>query len=394
MNINSSPLSSGLTSSKYTIENNIAQKSFDKTGKVINEGGKQLRLNLKVDGVAKERFRVAIKETTVDPDGKVKTSRMDKIKYIPLKLSEGSAVLVNISSLASRLHLTEKEIRNEYMNKASGSLNLAKISERAEKLNEVFTKYDAIMMHHSTSEKTAVKISQSDFEKIVSIAVTQDLKIGKKIKVGSLFKRVKVVVTKDSYDRLLILTKVSVLGKGAFAKVRELKNISFNSSEALVSKTAMASDVNSAQVNNESNKLNYLWSNNNGKVPIGIQAPPIAVFQYLKEGEETTGFITRKHDGDLPAILKNKNIKLDSNAQKDGAIQLLEGLVFMQSKELLHGDIKPDNIGCKLQEENGKQKIHFFFADFGGARIMGGRDNEMDIFKKKSLGLGVGGVYT
>lgn len=66
-------------------------------------------------------------------------------------------------------------------------------------------------------------------------------------------------------------------------------------------------------------------------------------------------------NGDLISVLKEKGIFSEENWRKI-LFQLIEGLAYLQSKNVIHRDIKLDNI---LMSENGVAK----FCDFGVARI-------------------------
>lgn len=344
------------------VEKTVAAKSFDKSGKIIDEDHSALQL--KIGDIVDNRLLIAITR----PKQKVGES-FNKKKFVPLKLADGNIVLVSIASLAARLHISKDKVQ-EYMK--NDNLDTALIYARAKEVQNKLKEYDNIIKNNSAADLTALKISQKNFEKVVRKAVTDDLDGGKKIIGGSLFKKVKFIAARDVTDEskpVLLLTKIKVLGEGACAKVSEYKNLA-SPNETFVTKRALGTDFDRRQIRNEFNVLNYLWKANKDNEPlVGIQPRSKAIFKFNKKKGDKVGFIITKHDGDLNQIndIYKKNNVLNIELREEGALQLLKGLEYMQDNDLVHGDIKAANIGCKIGGEKDNPKFEFFFADYGDA---------------------------
>jgi len=85
---------------------------------------------------------------------------------------------------------------------------------------------------------------------------------------------------------------------------------------------------------------------------------------YIKNGDKKLTLVFEHCDQDLKKYFDSLNGEIDPDVVKSFMYQLLRGLAFCHSHNVLHRDLKPQNL---LINKNGELKL----ADFGLARAFG-----------------------
>lgn len=107
---------------------------------------------------------------------------------------------------------------------------------------------------------------------------------------------------------------------------------------------------------------------------VGIQARPIKIVNIAAQviGGKYYGYLGKKYDGDYSQEM-NSPISLAERLQD--FLQILSGLAYIHSKNIVHSDVKPNNVFRK-QTLNGKL-VHL--SDFGLARDLSINANLLSI---------------
>lgn len=158
-----------------------------------------------------------------------------------------------------------------------------------------------------------------------------------------------------------------LLGKGFSGQVYALSDIkAVQNKEDLVVKIAHHTLQSTEEVRNEYNILRTIHANG----PItGIQLPPSQIIM-IKSGQtsyypERCGYLGYKYDEDyFQHIVSLKAEPTFSNLLPD-FIQLISGLTYLHSQDILHGDIKIENVFIKHQSPTSKL-VHI--SDLGSSR--------------------------
>jgi|GEM_PF-6381708 len=326
-----------------------ATASISEEGKHIGVGKETTRIKLNDD----PRFFIAAKiirenEFSVSSFfGKM----FGRGRYVEIKNEDGSTLLININSIASRLHLTKKEIAS-----AIGEEDLPKfLHNRAVMISNVFDKQKRIMQHSTGDEK---KVSKDLMNIIKSALLKQD----KSTDFNFNEKKYLLNLNGESQSYLFEISKK--LGKGIYGEVHSVVDITGNSQETVAMKLAIedASVQEEAKIDvkNEFDMLNEMHSKGN---LWGIQAKPTRFFKILRNDvSEICGYLGKLYNGDY-----FQHIKKPTNFSDEKLFefhQLLCGLKHLKERGILHGDIKPANI---LVKSDG-QTTFVHIADMGGAR--------------------------
>lgn len=352
--------------------------SYDKDLKPIGVGKKTTRFSIKSH--PDERFLVAGKMINYwNPFDQIFRLLSNLLGYtVEIKTSKGEAILLNINSLASRLHVDKKEIKDAA---ASGVFeqflyDIAK-PERIEQISkQVIQKiYSDVMELFDVINNQLVYKNDG-----VQTGLTpKDLLDG--IEEAFASKRKSVDQQKKSFkfwrnEKGQPTYLVKKLGGGSYSKVYVI--FDFVNGTAGAFKDALRKGKVLARsridVINEYTLLNLIHEKGRAW---GIQAKPQKcgpVTVQTKKGPESPikerfGYIGLKYDGDyfddIVGTDKNpKNPKLVSAEDRLLEFhQLLSGLKRLTDLNILHGDIKPENIFIK---QTGSIK-YVHIADLGGA---------------------------
>jgi RIO-like serine/threonine protein kinase len=301
-----------------------------------------------------------IKETNSTLVCSMKKS-LEKLKYVKIDYQE-SKVLANIRSLEKQIKLSSKEILD-----ASKQGNLNELIDKQlfflDYYVKFFNNYKIFYPERNLSKEILLKVvlqlinfqkDQSNHNSHLSLKVNQEKFIGK---------------IKKEQNQLFHLSKH--LGSGKSANVYEALDI--NTGNILAYKTSRLGDHDAfISIDNEYKILDIL--NSHGKV-WGIQNKPHSVYQVIDKGQHNIGYLGEKFDGDL---INAVDLSCDFTSPEIFesnlfiAHQLLAALKYTQSKGVLHGDIKPDNILTK----QGLNGVIVCLADWGNAKKV---DQPLDV---------------
>lgn len=335
----------------------IAKSSFDKNGKEIPEEGSAKRLELGDD----TRFSVAVRVVNLNKwgDRLVDFFRKGR-KYVQIKQGR-EKILIRIDALSQRLHLTVKEIRDV---EKEGALHQL-LPQQAEKMSVVIQGYEKIV----------------NFFKTKSLETTLDPKtLMNVVKVAWMTKnnayfpfKMKESVYHVGFDLSKKEIRLTTLGesfaRGSFAEVRKWTNVIdqvgqvFKQARSDFGKSDRSSVT--GKIKEEFNILSYL--HNQGKV-WGIQSKPKEVVYLQKDSEgpfkdEECGFIGESYQENYFELIHKKGKRPLESILLD-VHQILSGLKHLHEKQVIHHDLKPENLLAK-KDVDGTLLVHI--ADFAGA---------------------------
>lgn len=160
---------------------------------------------------------------------------------------------------------------------------------------------------------------------------------------------------------------IEQLGKGAYGSVHKTFNL--NKAKMKAMKDAHGDDDAKNQLKNEYNVHKHLRGGTTSLELEGIQSCPSEISVISTSDGEAAFYQTDLASGDLTS--KNPAMKSFSELPLEDKLklcrQLLSGLSTAHGKNVVHGDIKPEN--CLMETDtNGKPK-RFVIADWGGAGI-------------------------
>lgn len=353
----------------------IAHPSFDKKNQEIKIGKK------------KNRFRVltAMSDPKFNIAGKIINSwnLADQLyrllsKWlgytIELRTEKNQIVLLNINSIVSRLHVDRQKITQAVKGKKTEEFLMQISSE--ERIKKVFTKindvqinqkYDHLMPFFSIEEDQLVYKDSG----IATGFTSQELKEGirEAYELGWKPKEDQ----KKSFkfwknEKGLPTYLVKKLGGGTYGKAYLFFDLNHGVTGVLKDARRKGNDdvIRDAKPAVE-NEYTLLTQIHQDKIAWGIQSAPsefrtIRVLSKSGQIKERYGFLGLRYDCDYDGYLKQK-INEPFQSRLIEFHQLLSGLKRLDELNLLHGDIKPENILCKKTPTF--WIIHI--ADMGGA---------------------------
>lgn len=144
------------------------------------------RLNAQAFGVDDDRYAVAIQILSPDEQLKVLMARDAGKKEIgwfksffwaPLKLNDGTVVLVNLNSAKKRLRISKEQVVNSLSKKALGNQQFVELIQRQDLENQI-----AGCLPHSTRKSAVVKFLSNEIQKLTTQGKEQALTL---IKTGA-----------------------------------------------------------------------------------------------------------------------------------------------------------------------------------------------------------------
>lgn len=286
-------------------------------------------------------------------------------------------VLVNINNLAKQLLVSKTEIQEAVKENKLLELLVSRINSGL-----TYQKIDQYYKNHNPGQENErekaenlgepagltsellMKVIESAQQKIIKELLSgKDLKTGDKtLREMHYFEaESRVFAVKLSKKGGMKLTEVGKsLGSGTYGEA--FVHFNLNKGIEEVYKQAKPDDVAKKDVQNEFQILNEIHSN--GTV-WGIQAKPKKMVVIHKEGaEDSIGFLGKKYDGDYLKDIQAKPSEPFRNRLFEFH-QLLFGLNYLHTHNILHKDLKLQNILVK-QEPDGSKSVHI--ADLGGAQ--------------------------
>lgn len=336
-----------------------APASLSQEGRVIAEGKKGTRLKIGDD----PRFHVAVQQIEKNSSWLKRLAiNLKKAfgRYVEIKRGNETPLLVNINSVATRLHLSKTEIR-----KAAREDHLMEFLEkRAGEVKSHFAYYDKMQQQTGTKPAVLMKAIKMGLEVLSKPppsdkAPTQDAE-RKDTRHGFQIEGILFVAKKTKMGGLKLTQISESLGKGGFGEAYVASNLTKGTEKvyklAKSFKTAIKDLVNEFMLLEEIHREGNVW---------GIQAKPNKLTRIiLSTGEVLLGFLGKKYDGDyLSDIKKNSSVPFSDRLFEFH--QLLYGLKYLEEHNIVHGDLKPGNILVK-RESDGTKLVHI--ADLGGAR--------------------------
>lgn len=331
-----------------TLVNETAARSLDKKGRVITAGKKMTRLRIGDDS----RYWIAAKrmdETHSLTNACKKACNMS----VKVCLADNSFALLNSHSLARRLHLKKKTIK-QLIEKGSQLGNF--LLRKARQASLAVSAYDKIINANQFRLPSArlMKIIRESAEKCLSSLPYE----GKIVK----FKNQQFIAYLSKNRNLKLYAIGEKIGQGSCGYVNLARAL--HKEQELIFKTARQDipEREFAELNIKNEFAMLCKIHALGKM-IGIQERlKLLITMTLDDGTPVVGHLGKKYDEDY---LNNSNEKTQFNKfQLIEFYQLLIGLRGLKAKGIVHGDIKRENIFVKTID--GKKWL--FLADFGDAR--------------------------
>jgi len=257
-------------------------------------------------------------------------------KIIEIKDEQKNRLLISVNSAANRLYLKPQEIQN------LASLNnpIQCLRKRARIIAYAFS---VAQQKCFLDNKIFTKLVQQ-----IEVAV-DDNNYTHKIR----FDEIDYLVTPQGKHLLAIGSK---LAEGAFGCIHSVSNITDLKVDSTMVLKLTQKPLTANSIKKELTILSRL--NPRGDV-IGIQLPPYELLN-IADDLQVVGYIARKYDLDYRDDIFN------FTSYKERLLefrQLLMGLAFLHLNNIVHGDIKADNILVK--RTNNSKFVHL--ADFGNA---------------------------
>lgn len=358
---------------QFTIlKDQTAASSLDRKANSIQQGRKMTRLAL--DGVD-SRFHVAAKVIN-------KSNFLDRLKgqfyrahhYVKLETSDKQVILVHVDSVASRLHLKKEDVLKAAKKGELRSL----IANGMQNASSILANYEKITSQYKFNEKNELVSQESPMPagltskllmKVIRTALTTELEYTKKGAHEITIKETHTFIAQLENQNLELAYISQILGNGSYGTAYSF--LQLNQAAEQVLKIALPDPEAEKDLKNEYHVLQQIHAN--GK-QWGLQLPPTK-YLVMSEGiiEEGTTFLGMQRVG-YSGVKYQSNYGeycLQNTANSDNLNnylmdfhQLLFGLQYLDKFNLLHSDIKPQNILVK--KEGQVQLTHI--ADMGGAR--------------------------
>lgn len=257
---------------------------------------------------------------------------------------------VNINSIARRLHLSQGKVRSAI---------------RKGKMEKIIKNYAKILKEAEFApipKETAIKALG------VAMSTKQTIRIKDiqyKTPEAYLSKKITLLIGKEGSEyKISRLDKT--LGGGAYGTINETVGICDKLGTQIIKTSTYEMEPTSSShmhsiksIVNEVEKLRLL---NFEGAHRGVQGKAHLVADLNSAKPSRVGMMTAKLSGDYREVC---TAPPKGSNYLDEFDQLLDGLAYIHSKEIVHGDIKPANF---LYSENEKGKVNVVIADFGGAR--------------------------
>lgn len=349
MSMNAYPLPSNLLPlpHPFLVKEATAAQSLDKQGKIIRAGEKKTRLRIGNDS----RYWVAAKSSE-EMQG-LTAWKKACLMAVEVRLNNGSSAMLNVNSLAKRLHIKKRMIKD-----------LAERGELISSLDKIVQQVSRAVITHEQISQFDRKISKKNLMRITRTAA--DISFSLKPEEGKVINvKKKHYIVRLSKKRCLKIYEIGErIGRGSFGDIKLACALHKNQVKCLkVARTDIDIDMECRTkailtIENEYRILCRIHEN--GKV-MGIQEKPKAMISMTLDGQSFVGYLGKKYDHDYFDDVPTDDL-IDSRLIE--FYQILSGLKYLEELEILHGDIKRENLF--VENVNGKKLV--CLADFGDAR--------------------------
>ena len=342
---------------------------------VSKEGSNEGVVNLAKD------VKVAARILT-DSDRSVRKDRWNRPKDIIITDSSGQKAAVKVKDVAKTLYISESHVRKA-AKKGEQEEFLSHIGQSLESYREKFENFEAKtgeLTHKKTRQQ--IGLTKKQLMKTTSTAFLS-LKENEStfVKLG-IFKG-KALVIKAKDGELTIARKVKPLGKGSFGKVSQYVTASDGSFTAVKFDRGGVrhKDLRNRDMEDVKNEYNLLKFIHGDKASTrGIQDKPhslITIQPYKLISRR--GYMGVLYEGDGRSIMKNPELR--GKEAIDVMHQLFSGLNTLQSQNIKHSDIKPENMLIRRNPNSQEGKFVVHLSDFGGAKQLIDKKNSKEFVR-------------
>lgn len=403
------------------VEGQKAADYFDTQGKLsgIFSGRKTTRLVL--TSLSGERFKLAAKAANGQQE-KLENGTVVKQRgssYVVISVKEGDTTkkaLLNINSAAKRLHLTPDQVMA--FAKGEHRESVQTVAKSYAQFDTIIAQYEQSWLPFATAKAKNTgedsPLSMRTLRKTLAVALTTPLASGiHLIRQGDADLFIKKGDEGTIQD--ISIRSSQVLGEGGFGTVTRLFSLTTAKlGEAL--KTP-ASSLTSSEARDAMTKGQAVLQaiHKDGDVP-GVQKAPHLVTAHVRnprtgetnpktvvasispafEGDLRSGFFKPEINSDAPEIASPPLTKTTVQDRTKGCQTLLQGLTAIHAKDIVHGDIKPNNVLYK----NTASGLELELIDFDGARFLKrskgeqGRNPSLDVNSKDPFGIHTSGYLS
>lgn len=325
--------------------NQTASSSMNAENLPIKNGKATTRLKL-VD--EDPRFYISVKKIKNNKIGIINRIRIGLNLYVKVQDKQGNWLLININSAASRLHLTKNQVKEVVL--------AEDLALQANRISTIFFAHKKITEYANKSYPVNVSLSLKLMDQLKSI----DNAASNKIEFNGKTYLISPPEQDPSKGQKVDIHYINkVLGAGTFGKVYTLSDVIDQKNEDIILKLAKKEKGAEAieELKNEYEMLKEIQY-------IGIQFLPKKIVRINTiKNENFVGYLGIKYDGDYYKDTK-KYAYVSIKQRLFEFYQLLSGLKYLEEKNILHGDLKSENIFVKGSGYN--KLVHI--ADFGGAK--------------------------